>query len=487
MIDIMLLLMAVSHFLLSGGCVLFFLNRLKPAANLYNFEWPFIIFLMYSLGTGVVSLQIFLYSLFHIPLSRVGVFLPWGLIIAIIFLLRFRQDQISLRKMHRSPVRGIRNSVTWFEGFLFFIIALQIIYFLVYAMSWPLVGWDAWTFWFFKAKAFYLANGMPPDWFFLNPGPNPGEYMHPDYPLLTPLSVTWIYVSLGKIDEQLAKLIFVLNAIALLAIFYYMLKQHINRLYALLFTSLLSITPVFIRHAGGTPIYDAVGLADLTLSMYILGAATFFHFYHRSKAAPFLMLFFLFLGMAGWTKNEGLTFALFGSLIAVTGNVEKKNLLWGLLLMSAFIAPWQLYKVHLAIPGEYIGLSDPLWRRMTANVERLPFVFKMMVMEFFNLKKFGLIWPVFLLTIFLNWRKTIRYPLSPCILFIFSQILVYGFIYYITPHDIKWQMRTSVDRIVLHLSPLALWIAAMCADELFDTGKAAGNSIRSGNITQKSS
>ena len=472
MIDVILLLMAVSLFFISGGCVLFFLNRLKPTTYLSNFGWPFIIFLMYSLGVGIVSLQIFLYSLFHIPLSRVVIFLPWVVIAVIIFLLRFRRERLAVRKRYLKPLREILKGVTWFEGLLFFIVAFQIIYFLVYAMSWPLVGWDAWTFWFFKAKAFYLAKGMPPDWFFLNPGPKPGEYMHPDYPLLTPLSVTWIYVCLDKIDEQLAKLIFVLNAIALLSIFYYTLKQNINRLYAVFFTSLLSITPVFIRHAGGTPIYDAVGLADLTLSMYMFGAATFFYFYHKWKDSLFLMLFFLFLGMGGWTKNEGLTYALLGCLIAVIAVSEKKKLFWGFFIMSVIIAPWQLYKVYLLIPNEYIGFSDPLPVRMIANAGRLPFVFKTMAMEFFNFKKFGLIWPAFLLTIILNWRKAIRYPLAPCLLFIFFQILVYGFIYYITPHDIKWQMRTSVDRIVLHLSPLALWIAAMCTHELFGTGKS---------------
>ncbi|HLG30325.1 MAG TPA: hypothetical protein VI387_08960, partial [Candidatus Brocadiales bacterium] len=232
MIDVMLLLMAVSLFFISGGCVLFFLNRLKPTTNLSNFGWPFIIFLMYSLGIGIVSLQIFLYSLFHIHLSRAVIFLPWVVIAVIIFLLRFKRERPAVRKRYFKPLREILKGVTWFEGLLFFIVAFQIIYFLVYAMSWPLVGWDAWTFWFFKAKAFYLAKGMPHDWFFLNPGSKPGEYLHPDYPLLTPLSVTWVYVCLDKIDEQLAKLIFVLNAIALLTIFYYMLRQNINRFYA---------------------------------------------------------------------------------------------------------------------------------------------------------------------------------------------------------------------------------------------------------------
>src|SRR3989304_1632695 len=136
MIDVILLLMAVSLFFISGGCVLFFLNRLKPTTYLSNFGWPFIIFLMYSLGVGIVSLQIFLYSLFHIPRSRVVIFLPWVVIAVIIFLLRFRRERLAVRKRYLRPLRGREPQASGVCGGEGVAASAGAACPLVYAMSW---------------------------------------------------------------------------------------------------------------------------------------------------------------------------------------------------------------------------------------------------------------------------------------------------------------------------------------------------------------
>lgn len=44
---------------------------------------------------------------------------------------------------------------------------------------------------------------------------------------------------------------------------------------------------------------------------------------------------------------------------------------------------------------------------------------------------------------------------------IFFQTALYVFVYVITPADVKWQLSTSLDRVVLHIPPLAMLVSAV--------------------------
>ena len=143
------------------------------------------------LGMGLVSLQMFLYSLVSIPYSVFSISIPW-ISLAIISLASPERRRVLLGSgapfSETKPVE---------PGWLFWLILLVIISQVFFAffssMLMPISGWDAWGIWFLKANAFFVDGGVESS-FLLD---STYTRSHQDYPLLLPLSITWLYICMG--------------------------------------------------------------------------------------------------------------------------------------------------------------------------------------------------------------------------------------------------------------------------------------------------
>ncbi|MEO0249584.1 MAG: hypothetical protein ABIN58_08615, partial [candidate division WOR-3 bacterium] len=159
----------------------------------------------------------------------------------------------------------------------------QVLYSFAYALTMPLSGWDAWFIWFVKAGAFFMDGGVEAS-FLTSP-----VYAqdHPDYPLLIPLAISWLYTAAGAAEEQAGKAIYPLQFAALLAIFHYGVARYAGKKTGLLFAALVSITPLVLVHAAGFPVQidpsyavkDSAGYADLAIAIYFLAAGLFIFIY----------------------------------------------------------------------------------------------------------------------------------------------------------------------------------------------------------------
>ncbi|MBI5560888.1 MAG: hypothetical protein HY883_06400 [Deltaproteobacteria bacterium] len=289
------------------------------------------------------------------------------------------------------------------------------------------------------------------------------NYAHPDYPLLVPLSVAWLYTCLGRVNDQLAKVIYPLQYLSLLMVFHYMAEKASSRRNASLFTALLALTPIVTIHAGGLPSRDFVGYADLTLSIYFAGAGGFFYLYIVAEDRFFLIISALFLGMGAWTKNEGLVFALIGGGLAGAYLLRKKRtpeILTAACILVILAAPWLVYKVYLNITSEYAG--NMKIAAVRSNINRLPFILAGMKYNMFgNIALYNFTWYGYALTSLMNWRGFFRNRLIFLHAMLFLQFGAYIFVYIISPSDINWQISTSLDRLILHMVPFALLIAAI--------------------------
>jgi hypothetical protein len=61
----------------------------------------------------------------------------------------------------------------------------------------------------------------------------------------------------------------------------------------------------------------------------------------------------------------------------------------------------------------------------------------------------------------------------------FSQFMIYLLIYVITPHDLKWHMNYSMDRLLMHIFPMALayyFLAINTPDSIF--AKQTANQVK---------
>lgn len=428
----------------------------------------------FMLGLGAVSLQMFIYSLTGAPFTFFGIGAPWAVLTAFI-----------LMKGKPAPKTSGGYGLKGYEIPLYILIASQIVYAFIYPASIPVTGWDAWGIWFLKAKVFFIEKGVAAS--FLT-DKNFTE-AHLDYPLLVPLSTAWIYTAIGKLGEGYAKLLYPLEFASLLVIFHYSARKIYPGL-AAVFTSLLSLTPIVMVHAAGFPVAvgplytgDMVGYADLPLAVYILGASAFFYFYMKEGKTGYAVLSALFFALSAWTKNEGLPFALMGMLAFFIQAVRGKSP-WAVTgasigLIILVISPWAAYKGYLKIGSEYSGnLSASV---IFGNDGRLGIVIPAFLKTMFlNISLFNFVWWGYAVALALNIRRCFKGPLLFLNGFLFLQFAAYVFVYMITPADIEWHLKTSLERLVLHMAPLAFFIAFLNASMFLD-GKGPETAVDARN------
>lgn len=415
----------------------------------------------FMLGLGAISLQMFFYSLVSIPFSALLISAPW-IVLGVVMLFH--------PAFKRTAFRTDGQKLGWAGGVLLAVILSQVLYSFAYSLTMPLSGWDALFIWFLKARAFFL-DGSVEAAFLTDPA---YAQDHPEYPLLVPLAVTWIYAAIGAAQEEAGKVIYPLQFAALLSVFHYGVRRFTgSRTAGLLFTALLSVTPLILVHAAGFPVQidpgftgkDLTGYADLTLSAYFLAAGLFIFLYAREGRGPFAFIASLMLAMGAWTKNEGLTFALLGFLILAasalfSGRRDFRTLALAAIPLALFILPWSAYKTALGLGSDYVQSMGPgvFFSNLSRLGEIIPYAGAFM---FLKPGVIGLGWWAYAASALLSVRSLISARTLTLHALILGQLGAYVFVYIITPVDLKWHLGTSLDRLVLHLIPLAMLAAAL--------------------------
>lgn len=163
-------------------------------------------------------------------------------------------------------------------------------------------GWDAFAIWNLHARFLFRGGTHWRDGFnSLIP------WSHPDYPLLLPAAIAHFWTVLGQ-DAQMVPvligLVFTFSTVALLYSSLAMLRGPIS---AMLAGLTLLATPFFIEQ--GTAQY-----ADVPLSFFILATIVLICIHENSaevrRRIGLPVLAGIYCGFAAWTKNEGLLFLL---------------------------------------------------------------------------------------------------------------------------------------------------------------------------------
>lgn len=139
----------------------------------------------------------------------------------------------------------------------------------------PLFPWDAWSHWATKARVWYETGHLIPFahqdvWL---QGGNVYYDRAPHYPPAIPLLQAWTNFGLGRWDDTLMNLPWLMGAIALAMAFYGQARQWgIAPLFAMMFTYFLMSLPMLDAHVA------LAGYADLFLGVvYGMAAFAFFH------------------------------------------------------------------------------------------------------------------------------------------------------------------------------------------------------------------
>lgn len=339
-------------------------------------------------------------------------------------------------------------------------------------------GWDAFAIWNLHARFLFLGGTHWQDGF------SPIiPWSHPDYPLLLPAAIAHFWSYLGHDDPSVAAIVgivFTCSTLALLVSSVALLRGPVA---AMLAGLALASTPSFVEQ--GTSQY-----ADVPVSFFILASVVLLHLGHRSQdghdnsSGP-LILAGLAAGFAAWTKNEGLLF-LFAFVIAqlwafagrpsqdTTRNPSVRSWpVWGHVLLGSapilLLIVW--FKYSVAIPGDLFS-SPATMIHKALTPSRYWIIVQWYAKE---LLRFGGWWvlpgTVAMVAFYILAPRHQRATRDP-ILHTFVTALALTFagyfaIYLITPRDLYWHLRFSLNRLFLQLWPSAIFLFFLVAGRQF--------------------
>jgi hypothetical protein len=314
------------------------------------------------------------------------------------------------------------------------------------AVVYPVWAWDGLATWGFKGKVFYLRGAVDLS----------GFEAHNYYPNLVPLLLTYLYLWLGQVSDHLVKIIFPLWGGALLLMLFGMLRRlSLDRTPALGVTAFLALNGItFITHLH-------IAYADLALTYYTLGAAGLLYL-RLAGAAPPRALPLAALCMAGitWSKFEGAPLA--GSILLAAGLTliwlrpprllrALASLAWPLGGMLLGYLPWRLFALSQGIET---GSDHILGFYPQQLFQALPALGLALV----NPTLFGVLWPAAVLALAALGGKIFFTPRVFLLLFLGGNFLAILLAYAVaptSPFEFHLYLRATLDRLLLHLTPVA--------------------------------
>ena len=306
-----------------------------------------------------------------------------------------------------------------------------------FALLAPPIENDYLLIWGVKAKEFFFAGGI--DWAWLESPVN--HTAHSDYPLLLPLVYDAFALLGGGWNDRWIGVITVAYGVAALLIVRGMLADELPKPWPILATA--ALMPVVFS--------PYVGMAEAPLIAYALAGMLFIRRGETLRGA-------VHLGLAAFTKNEGLTLIV-AVAIALVAAKRWRELprLWPAV---AIPLPWLVLRAmhglqtDLLIPGVFERLvarfADP-WP-VFAAMARYPAG---------NL----LFWLGIAVACVLGWRSILTRERFLA-LAILLQLLFFIGAYFVSPRELDWHVRWSWERIVRQLMPaVALLVVFVIRDE----------------------
>lgn len=326
----------------------------------------------------------------------------------------------------------------------------------------PLFPWDATMHWATKAKVWFELGRMAPfveNSVWLSTGGD-GAFTdrHPGYPATIPLLQVWMNLAIGRWDESLMNLPWLLCFIALGGAFYGQLRTAgVGAVTSIAFTYLLLSMPLLNIHVA------LAGYADLFLgAAYCAGLMAFHNWLTtRQRWQGLLAIVFALACLA--IKNEGAAWALtFLPALAVT--VKTRHKLAKLLLLFALVlallavlahknpalvadALKQITTLHISGLG---GIIQAIW--LHDNWHLLGYLFAAVI-------PLGLLSPGAL---------TRRYP--GLVVALSCALGIFLFLFLFTAFGEGASNFTGVGRLCIHLFPGLLFLCALLANEMLVRG-----------------
>ena len=448
----------------------------------------------FGLGMGLLTVEIFLLGLIGIDFSLLSITAASALSTALLYYLFGRLRGRGALSLFSCRHKGLPASgsgggcMGWGGGSLVFFftvamlcwILLRVGFVFFEAFNRPVFAIDMWSNWAAGAKFFFYEKGFALD-------PAAPHYFGSGYrsflghPLHTTLCQLWAALWVGGFHEALVKAWSAFYFVALLGLFYSGLRRETTRFYALAGVFFLSGAPLILYH--GTE-----GLSDLPLAFHAFASVLFFWRYVRESKRGSLVLSGIFMGLAVFTKNEGLLFAAALAPVLVL-SVFLKRRRWG--DIAAFIgplilvaAPWIVFKLayglgfgHSGTQGGLVWLGDPKPGFAVASGIHWEVIGVGLREIFIDRANFNLIVPFWLAISFIGAGRGLSRALASDIkylyLIIFELIVFFTFIY-LTLEVSAVVEGSGIHRNLMTFIPLIFFTALLLLSRLAPRGWASG-------------
>ncbi len=314
--------------------------------------------------------------------------------------------------------------------------------------------WDAWAQWNLRARFFFrgLADGS-----WRRAFAPVLAWSHPDYPPLVPASVARLWTYAGR-ETVWAPIAFA-GIVAVCAVLAAGLSTARSRGAArgCLAAAAVLACPSFVRYAASQ-------CADIALGFFMLAAFVAWSFADRQRL--WLAVAGLSAALAAWTKNEGAAFFLvFIVVLAVerlwsAGWRGLKDLAPVLAGAAPILVMVVVFKQTLAPPSYFVA-EQSLGQAMASLVDasRARLLASAMARELW-LAGGTVVGVIPFLCVFAAVRG-VRAPApaaaraaAPAMA---VMVAIYAIAYLVTPYDLAWQLKTSLDRVVVQIVPTLAW------------------------------
>lgn len=451
----MTLLLAVISCVVAG----YFLVALGwPLRYRSVYEWLLGASLSVGFGIGVFSVIFFLALVAGLTHLLV---LDLGLVALLAGCLWFWRTRLS--SVHARAAAGMRSPLPqWLDRVVMACLGLALAAAFYAAILRSIVhphgeGWDAFAIWNLHARFLFRGGAHWRDGFSsLIP------WSHPDYPLLLPSAVAHFWTVLGHESTAVPAIIGLAFTFCTVGLLCGSLGVLRGRICALLGGLALLSTPLFVEQGASQ-------YADVPLSFFFLAVIALIQLADGRGA---LFLSGLAAGFAVWTKNEGMLFLCALMAAHVIETIRRRTVqpkIYNTAQLMAFGIPVAVFvalvvwlKHSIAFPNEIF--SDPqtmLQKALSPN--RYWAIIQWFAKDFL---RFGEWWPIpstlLLPALYFLTAGERSKPASPAfrasVLTLFLTLAGYFAIYVITPYDLYWHLRFSLNRLFLQLWPSTIFL-----------------------------
>ena len=431
--------------------------------------------LSFGLGTGVISLVMVLMFHAKIEVDRTNLFLFFAPVLIGFFCaeskLRFRRN-MSQADIH-SSTPFLPKDLNPLEIFIIVVIVASVGLVSFQALFKPMFTYDAMSIWALKAKIFFKEQTIFTDDFYNSDR----LHYHPKYPLLIPLVENWIYHYLGCVNDKLVKIIFPLFYISLISMFYTTQRRFFSRQYSLVFTALLATIPAFVRSDKGGAVFS--GNADIPLAFFYTTGVIYLFCWMKERKREDLLISAVFSGLAIFTKNEGLglfAVTVFCLSIFIFFNSKKGIVRQNITSLSAYIIipmliilPWLILSMGMPTFIEEENYPGHLTLgTIIGNVSRMPVILSSFCLELMDIRRWNIFWVLFGVAVIGGFKYILKSAIKYILLILILDFCLFVLVYTITPWDVKELISCSMTRLVIQITPIAVFIASLQIDMVLD-------------------